>query len=122
MNSFAVTQALYDPTGSDPNPLVTIRGTVNGKDTFLNRVYWAAIQQANVVAGVLGVQALLGPTFLGFVQFGSTGPYPPVPVFTAAKIPLPIMGQGQGTFAPNGDVIPVTLAVCAAAMVPAWSA
>ena len=112
MNLFTVTQCVYNPGGTDPNPIMTLRGTVNGIATAAG-IFWAAIQQAFVSGGIPGVQAYLGPTLLN--ASAAYGPALPVPQFFAAKIPLPVMGQGQSYPEP-------TVVVCPEAMVPAWSA
>ena len=107
-----VKQAVVDPGGTDTNPIMTLRGTVNGVATAAG-IFWAAIQQAFAVAGVAGVQSYLGPTLLNASV--PTGPGLPLPLFFSAKIPLPIMGQGQSYPEP-------TVVVCSEAMVPSWSA
>ena len=112
MNLFTVTQCVYNPGGTDPNPIMTLRGSVNGTPTAYAAIFWAGIQQAFAVAGVSGVQSYLVPTLLN--ALGSTAALP-VPLFFAAKIPLPILGQGQGYPEP-------TVVTCLEAMVPAWSA
>jgi hypothetical protein len=83
MHSYIVTGAAYDGSGTDLNPGVWVWGTVDCYRTAYMAAYWAAIQQANAVAGQSGVQQFLAPVlFAGaLVPLGAlTGPPSPSPI------------------------------------------
>lgn len=116
MNSFSVTYARYVVTapsaGQQNNPVVAIRGTINGRDAWYYP-YWNLVQSANIFGGFALVQQLIAAGFMAFsndVRLVPVG-QPLFPTFPSAQsIPAP---SGVET---NG------YADCVAALVSSWSA
>lgn len=115
-HTYTVTFAQYDGSGSNPNPFVWIRGTVDGQSTCYIPVYWACIQQANQVGGQAAVQSVLAPILFSAITTPLDGhtlqgpPFPSIPVFQSANIPAPVTSAA----APNNFV------TCTQATVPSW--
>jgi hypothetical protein len=86
-HTYRVNSAVYNGSGSDTNPKVWIDGSVDGIRSGQWAVYWDMIQQANAVAGVAGVQAVLAPVLLSGID---GPPYGRGPVFASSNIPLPV--------------------------------
>ncbi len=60
-------------------------GSVDGVLTFWRGVYLNTILQANAVAGVAGVQAVLAPILLATLP-GATPPFPQGPVYSSSNL------------------------------------
>jgi hypothetical protein len=75
---------------------VYVSGTVNGHNVIAT-VFWAAIQQANIVGGTSAVQNYLAAVMLNvYIALTSYPPsFVPYPIYSAnpAFIPLPLTGQ-----------------------------
>jgi len=116
-NNFSVTYAKYSPTpqvggAAQNNPVVSIRGTINGKDSWFYPS-WNTVQSANIFGGVQTIQQLIAA---GFMAFSNDALLTPVgtPVF-------PSFPQAQNIPAANG--LPVNgYADCTAALAGSWSA
>lgn len=94
MNQFEVLSAVYDGSAPLPsNPLVNINMNFNGNSKVWIQVYWKAIQQANTVAGITGVQQLLAALTLQSWTGAFTSA--PVPDFSSDDIPEPALGTQQ---------------------------
>jgi hypothetical protein len=103
MNTFSVSNCSYDGTSGDPNPLVGISGTVNGKNVF-PLVFFRYLTAANE-AGGSGMQnaltAILFNWYAGVYGFQFT-PWPqplPLPTFPASNA-VAVQTQGPSPVAP----------------------
>ncbi len=118
-NSFSITSATYNPSfPASPiplnnDPLIVIRGTVNGT-SISTYVYWNEAQIAFASQGTSGVQSLLAYRMLTAYAvivgnyFLSQGPQPAFPVTAQqlVNLPQPLTGQGQPNAQPaNAQLI-----------------
>jgi hypothetical protein len=109
MNSFSVSQCLYDGTtggpSGDPNPLCIIYGSVNGNNV-LPRVFYSAIvgaSAANMMQAYLtSVLFAWWAQVFGYEQepFPSPSQYP-LPSFPAYNIPAPRVQGDQDVSIPQ---------------------
>ena len=87
MNSFTVTNCVYDGTSGDPNPLCCVSGTVNGKSVF-PLVFFRYLTAANDAGGVQAALTAALFNWYALVYRNQLQPWPdqiPFPVFSESS-------------------------------------
>ena len=112
MNSFVVSNCLYDGTSGSANPLCLVTGTVNGRNIFA-QIYFRYLMAASTADQMQA--ALTAVMFNFYVGYLATLPWP-------NPIPFPSFPASNAVAVHSEGVYPVALVVVSEALIGSWSA
>ena len=114
MNSFVVSNCVYDGTSGDPNPLCLVTGTVNGKNIFA-QAFFRYLMAADAVDQMQAALTAVMFNYYAGVYYYQATPWP-------NSILYPTFPASNAVATQAGGVYPVAPTMVTQALIGSWTA